>query len=327
MNSARRVVLMMAVVAVATGCPRRGQPPAPVETDWFANPRLLPKPAGRKLGEREVAWADDRFADFTAPVPMASAFGAGSAEEEFLAAADAGQAWAQTRLGIIYARTPDDVILWDKAVRLFQLAAAQGDAEALYELSGMATAGRGMEASDVMAFDYMRQAAELGLADAQYQLASMLKEGRGTVADASAALDWGRHAATQGHERAQFSLGCVLLESPEAAAKQEGLQWLNAAADGGSRQAALFLAAALARGEHDLAKDELRSEQLLKPLAEQDDAEAQFVIAWLYLFGEKFTARREEARTWLEKAAANGHPQAAGALASLPPARPTADAR
>ena len=279
----------------------------------------MPKPAGRKLGERDPAWADDRFADFTAPAPVGSAFGPGSAEEEFLAAADAGQAWAQTRLGIIYARAPDDVILWDKAVRLFQLAAAQGDAEALYELSGMAAAGRGVEASDVAAFDYMRSAAELGLADAQYQLASMFKEGRGTVADGAAALDWGRRAAAQGHERAQFSLGCVLVESPEAATKQEGLQWLNAAADGGSRQAALFLAAALARGEHELAKDELRSEQLLKPLAEKDDPEAQFVIAWLYMFGEKFPERRAEARTWLEKAAANGHDKAAGALASLPP--------
>lgn len=319
MNGAWRVVLMVAVLAVAPGCPRDGQPPVPPETDWFANPGLLPKPAGRSLGERDAAWADDRYADFTAPAPVGSALGAGSAMEEFIAAADAGQAWAQTRLGVIYARAPNDVILWDKAVRLFQLAAAQGEAEALYELSGMAAAGRGMVAADVTAFDYMRQAAELGLADAQYQLASMHKEGRGTVADEAAALDWGRRAAAQGHERAQFSLGCVLVESSDAATKQEGLRWLNAAVDGGSRQAALFLATALARGEYALTKDELRSEQLLKPLAEQDDAEAQFVMAWLYLFGEKFATQREEARTWLEKAATNGHPQAAGALASLPP--------
>lgn len=315
------LVAGLAVMAAGTGCPRRSAPP-PAETDWFHHPGLLPKPAGRMLGERDAAWSDERFADFTAPVPLRSALGGSSAEEEFIAAADAGQAWAQTRLGITYARAPDDTILWEKAVRLFELAAAQGEAEALYELSGMAAAGRGMVASDVTAFNYMQRAAGSGLADAQYQLASMLKEGRGTVPDQAAALDWGRRAAEQGHERAQFSLGCLLVESDDAATKQEGLRWLDTAADAGGRQATLFLATALARGEYALAKDEVRSEQLLKPLAEKEDAEAQFVIAWLYMFGEQFGAQRGDARLWLEKAAANGHPQAASALASLPPNDP-----
>ena len=311
------VVLGLAAAWGVTGCPRRSQPEPPVAEEWRDNPGLLPKPAGRVLGERTTIEEDARRTEFSRGA-AAPAVATGSAEEEFIAAADAGQAWAQTRLGIMYARSPDDVILWNKAIRLFELAAAQGDAEALCELSGMASAGRGMPASDVTAFDYMKRAAEAGMAEAQYRLASMFSEGRGTAPDPAAAIAWGRRAAQQGHTRAQFTLGCLLISSPEAATKQEALRWLDAATGAGERQASLFLATALARGEYDLPKDETRSEQLLRPLAEKNDAEAQFVIAWLYMFGEKFAARRDEARGWLEKAAANGHPQAAGALASLP---------
>jgi TPR repeat protein len=320
MQSMRRLAVLVSGLAVAlggTGCPRRDQPEPVAAEEWRDNPGLLPKPAGRVLGERTTIEEDARLAEFSQGA-AAPSLGTGSAEEEFIAAADAGQAWAQTRLGMIYARTPDDMILWDKAIRLFELAAAQGDAEALYELSGMAAAGRGMPASDVTAFDYMKRAAEAGMAEAQYRLASMFSEGRGTAPDAAAAIAWGRRAAEQGHTRAQFTLGCLLIGLPDAATKQEALKWLDAATGAGNRQASLFLATALARGEYDLPKDETRSEQLLRPLAEQDDPEAQFVIAWLYMFGEKFATRREEARGWLEKAAANGHPQAAGALASLP---------
>lgn len=318
MQRVAAVSVWLAVALGGTGCPRRAEPEKPpVAEEWQANPGLLPKPAGRVLGERTTIDEDARLAEFSQG-SAAPSMTAGSTEEEFIAAADAGQAWAQTRLGIMYARAPDDVILWDKAIRLFELAAAQGDAEALYELSEMASVGRGMPASDVTAFDYMKRAAEAGMAEAQYRLASKFSEGRGTVPDPAAAIEWGRRAAEQGHTRAQFTLGCLLISSPEAAKKQEALKWLDAATGAGERQATLFLATALARGEYDLPKDEMRSEQLLRPLAEKNDPEAQFVIAWLYMFGEKFAARRDEARGWLEKAATNGHPQAAGALASLP---------
>jgi TPR repeat protein len=303
---------------LAGGCPQRPEPPSLAER-WQSNPGLLPKPARRLLGERDGAWANNKFADFSRSGGL-PAMDTASTEEEFIAAADAGQAWAQTRLGIMYASAADDVISWGKAIQLFELAAAQGDAEALYELAGMAAAGRGMPASDVDAFLYMQRAAEAGLPEAQYQLAAMFREGRGAVQDKEAAVAWGRKAAEQGHDHARFSLGCLLVvDFPDPANKQEGVKWIAASAGSGNRQAALFLATALARGEYDLPKDEKRSEQLLLPLAEKGDAEAQFVVAWLYMFGETFTAQRGQVRGWLEKAAAAGHQQAAGVLASLPP--------
>jgi TPR repeat protein len=228
--------------------------------------------------------------------------------------------WAQTRLGVLYARAENDPERWQKAVRLLQLAAGQGDGEAQYELAGMAAAGRGMPASDVEAFGYMKEAAERGMADAQYQLASMYAGGRGTAVDKAAAAEWGRRAAAQNHIPAQFSLGCLLVESDDDAMKSEGVNWLKRAATAGSRKAAMFLAAALARGDFKVAKNEGEAELLIKPLADNGDAEAQFILAWLYMFGEKFADRRPLAREYLEMAAKAGHENAAAALKSLPAA-------
>lgn len=279
----------------------------------------MPKPAGRILGEKNAAWTDEKFANFASSAHGEALPASAGLEQQYIAAADEGQVWAQTRLGVLYARAENDPVRWEKAVRLLQLAAGQGDAEAQYELARMATTGRGMPASDVEAFQYMREAAARGLADAQFQLASMYAGGRGVAADKVAAAEWGRRAAVQNHTAAQFSLGCLLIESEGAAEKAEGVDWLKRAAGAGSRQAALFLAAAMARGEYRLTKDEIGAEALLKPLAEQGDNEAQFVMAWLYMFGDKFADRRNLARDYLEMAAKGGHEQAAAALKSLPP--------
>ena len=318
-TKALRTFIFVSLAALLAGCPRSPEQPTWPESE--RNPGLMPKPAGRVLWEREMVAPDEAVADSVASAQEATLTDPSILEAQYLAAADEGQVWAQTRLGVLYARAENDPERWQKAVRLLQLGAGQGDGEAQYELAGMAAAGRGMPASDVEAFGYMKEAAAGGMADAQYQLAAMYAGGRGTAADKKAAAEWGRRAAAQNHIPAQFSLGCLLVESDDAAQKAEGVNWLKRAAEAGSRQAALFLAAALARGEYQLAKDEVAAEALLKPLAEQGDHEAQFVIAWLYMFGENFADRRAAAREYLEKAAKGGHGQAAAALKSLPPAQ------
>jgi TPR repeat protein len=313
-----RALIFVFVVIFSAGCPRSPEQPPWPESE--RNPGLMPKPAGRILWEREIASADETVADSVTSAQGAALTDPSVLEAQYSAAADEGQVWAQTRLGVLYARAENDPERWQKAVRLLQLAAGQGDGEAQYELAGMAAAGRGMPASDVEAFGYMKEAAARGLADAQYQLASMYAGGRGTAVDKAAAAEWGRRAAAQNHIPAQFSLGCLLVESDDDAMKSEGVNWLKRAATAGSRKAAMFLAAALARGDFKVAKNEGEAELLIKPLADNGDAEAQFILAWLYMFGEKFADRRPLAREYLEMAAKAGHENAAAALKGLPAA-------
>jgi TPR repeat protein len=145
----------------------------------------------------------------------------------------------------------------------------------------------------------------------------MYSGGRGTSVDKAAAIEWGRRAAEQGHQPGQLLLGRLLLESSDQATSEEGAQWLDRAAAAGNSQAALVLSAALARGENNLTKDELRAEQLVKPLADKGDVDAQFILAWLYTFADKFADRRALARDYLQKAVDGGHPHAAKALEEL----------
>ena len=313
-----RTLIVISSSVLLAGCSRA--PEQPSWPDWKRNPGLMPRPALRILGDKGQAPPDEEFISFTRSALGEAPPESSSLEQQYMAAADEGQVWAQTRLGALYARAENDPPRWEKAVRLLQLAAEQGDGEAQYELANMAVAGRGMPASPVVAFQYMKEAATRGMAEAQYQLASMYAGAYGTAADKNAAVDWARRAAAQNHIAAQFSLGWSLVtESDGAATKAEGVTWLKRAAAAGNRDAAMFLAAALARAEHGVAKDEVGAEALLKPLAEKGDGEAQFVIGWLYMFGDKFADRRFLARDFLEMAAQGGNQQAADALKSLPP--------
>jgi TPR repeat protein len=235
-------------------------------------------------------------------------------EEVFFAPAMSGEAWAQTRLGVLYVRTAGDNGRLHEGVKLLESAAAQKDPEALYELAALATAGRGMAPSATAAFDYIWRAADLGMAEAQYELAAMYAEGRGTSPDAEAAVRWGRRAAEQGHKKAAFAVGLLLANSEDPAAQKEGVEWLNKLAAEGDTAAIAALAQAYVRGEWGLAKDEAKAEALLKPPAENGNAECQFLLASLYRFGTSYELQRDFATEWLQRAATAGHQRAAEIL-------------
>ena len=91
---------------------------------------------------------------------------------------------------------------------------------------------------------------------------------------------------------------------------------LEQAAQHGNKGARLALATAYARGYQGVSKDEKTAEKLLKPLAEDGDADAQFSLASLYQFGEDFPSQRVEAPLWLQRAADQGHTEAIRILKS-----------
>ena len=283
----------------------------PAQTD----PGLSTKPAGVTVSGERLA-PEKAPVDLSRPEPEAMDFFATEEEKEFLRAAADGQVWAQARLGIIYVNTPDDNARMELGRGMLEQAASQDSPDALFELAKMALAGRGMERSPSEAFDYMRRAAELGLPEAQYELASMYSDGRGTMTDPAAALQWAEEAASQSHPVAVVSIGRIKMQSPDPAARAEGLAMLERAMKEGNKGARLALAAAYARGEQGVSKDEEMAEQLLKPLAEEGDADAQFALASLYQFGEDYSSRRDEAQLWLKRAAGQGHGEAAKILDS-----------
>ena len=94
-----------------------------------------------------------------------------------------------------------------EALRLFRLAAEQGEADAQSWLGLMYSLGHGVTQSNVEACRWYRLAAEQGEPWAQYRLGTMYKEGYGVTQDDVEACRWYRLAAEQGEADAQSWLG------------------------------------------------------------------------------------------------------------------------
>ena len=93
----------------------------------------------------------------------------------------------------------DDV----EAVRLFQLAADQGNEVAQFWLGFAYRFGRGVAQDDVEAVRWFRLAADQGDEGAQYELGLAYATGRGVAEDDVEAYMWLNLAAAQGNDEAQ----------------------------------------------------------------------------------------------------------------------------
>ena len=121
--------------------------------------------------------------------------------------AAAGNAAAQTRLGLLYYHGQGVPESNAKALEWFQRAASQGLAEAQFHLGNMHAYGMAPTTSDDdpnwLAAQWYFQAARQGHAEAQYSLAVMFLTGSGVVQSVSEARKWMERAAAQGHADAK----------------------------------------------------------------------------------------------------------------------------
>jgi hypothetical protein len=196
------------------------------------------------------------------------------------------------------------------------------------------------------AYQELLALAEGGLSDAQFRLGRMYETAEGVVQNLGDAVHWYRRAAEQGHSGSQSRLGLIFFAEPPAAAgvmepgialeetpgadagggvlagslgapfehgfgvKQdlaEAAKWNRLAADAGEADAQARYGHQLAMGtgvEQDLAA----AERYFRSSAQQDFALGQAALGILLAGGYAGAqAREEEARSWLEQAAAKGN--------------------
>lgn len=118
--------------------------------------------------------------------------------EEWLQAAEKGDAFCQNNLGVLYKNggtgvPPDNV----EAAKWYRMAAEQGDATAQSNLGGMYAKGLGLPQDFVLAVKWYRQAAEQGHANAQFNLGYRYYTGEGLIQDYVQAHMWANLAAAQ----------------------------------------------------------------------------------------------------------------------------------
>ncbi len=98
---------------------------------------------------------------------------------------------------------------YERAVMLYERAAAGGNEFAMNNLGDMYYNGRGVQRSWDEAIKWYRQGAEKGNPDAQHALAIMVARGEGTRKNAPEAVKWYTAAANQGLTCSQNALGVI----------------------------------------------------------------------------------------------------------------------
>ncbi len=125
-----------------------------------------------------------------------------AAQRYYQLAAEQGNVEAMREAAILMRSGKDDV----RALALFKMAAEKGDVVATYYCGKMLCEGRGTARNAAEGIGYLQKAADRGYAAAQYELAEAYAHGTGIARDAAAALGWYRKAALGGNRAAWWQL-------------------------------------------------------------------------------------------------------------------------
>jgi len=117
--------------------------------------------------------------------------------------AEAGDADAQSKLGVLYASGVGMRMDKQEAARWYRKSAEQGNPVGQWNLAFMYVRGDGVEANYTEARELFRKSAENGFANAQYDLGMMLLQGMGGTQNREEAGKWFRTAAAQGYREAK----------------------------------------------------------------------------------------------------------------------------
>jgi TPR repeat protein len=199
----------------------------------------------------------------------------------FRQAADQGNAFAQTKVGMIYLNGLGIAPDYAQAMMWFRKAALQGNAEAQTNISKMYANGLGVARDYAQAMSWIRKAADQGYANAQVIVGSYFDDGRGVAQDYAQAMNWYRKAADQGNAAAEHLLGLMYMSG------------------------------------HGTAPDYARAMTWFRKAADQNYDEAQFAIGVLFLNGLGVARDDAQAMIWFRKAADQGNAAAKTKIAAL----------
>lgn len=206
-----------------------------------------------------------------------------------------------------------------QAVQWYQQAAAQGNAQAAWELYELYTAGKAAALDEKSAMDYLQIAVQQNVPQAQYELGNLYAQGKSVPQHNGQALYWYLQAAQKGSTAAQAKVGTWATQ--EAALFEEVNHFVQQqqAAQGGDGQAMLFLAQAYQAGQPLLADEALAVEWLKKAweTSNKTSAPAAFELYRAYDEGKGVEENKETAQEFLAQAAQLSYPPAQYQLGEL----------
>lgn len=179
--------------------------------------------------------------------------------------------------------------------------AKSGDTKAMVALAA-AYADSWEDGASEQAVAWYRKAADAGNADAMYKLYEAFNYGNlGLDADETLAEKWLKKAVDKGHAEALYTKGYNIVFDNE----DEGFKLIMRGAEAGSANGQLYLAQHFNNSWNESAYNPAKAFQWAKKAAEQNNAEAQYLLGTYYLKGIGTSPNKTEAVKWLKKAAEN----------------------
>ncbi len=251
------------------------------------------------------------------------------AERWYNKAAEAGHVPSMLALGRLYKKGgeigfPRNV---PAAVKWFGVAAKAGNPEGLYELGIIYELGDAIKQSDEKALQVYNLAAAMGLLNAQVKAALFYQYGRGTPRDFREAIRYFRMAIENAQkaepekgEKIVALLGQLYAQVAELQSDlNDKLKWHILAAENRSIDSQLFLADTYMgiKQESKNLQDVKEAIRWYKAAAEQENVYAMERLGYIYGNGLGIPRDYAEAYAWNLKAATKGSPDAAWNLGSF----------
>lgn len=256
--------------------------------------------------------------------------------------AETGDVVAELELAKAYSRGDGMGQNHAQAVRWFREAAEHGNAEAQDNLGVMYVAGEGVERDKAEGLKWYQKAARQGYAEAWFHLGTVYYNGDAVEISDSMAYAWFALAKQSGNQKAAEALTRLETELRPAQQAQglgeigklfddgvylpknpvEAARWWLEAAEKGNLDAKLVIASKYLTGE-GIAQDFGQARSWCNQALKEDKSDRTYEPRAAYCLGviedrglgvEK---NSKAAREWYERAASNGHGQAAKRLAQM----------
>lgn len=187
--------------------------------------------------------------------------------------------------------------------------AEAGDAEAQFKLGVLYEKGRGVKRDQAQAFYWYGKAAAQGCAKAQTNLGYCYESGQGTKRDLEEAFYWYHKAAERGEVYAQTYLGHYYENSRDARQERDqAAYWYGKAAKQGHAQAQFKLGYYYEKGI-GVQRDWAQAADWYRRAAEQGHTDAQNKLSECYYNGTGVEQDEKQAVYWYHKAAGLGDAQ------------------
>lgn len=169
----------------------------------------------------------------------AAAEAAGSGMNRLMAAANAGDPFAQFELADRYADGRGTTVDLAEAAAWYEKAANGGIAVAQYRIGSLYERGQGVSLNREIAKGWYEKAAEEGNVQAMHNLAVLVAEGVGAEPDIASATEWFIRAAESGVSDSQFNLGVIFARGlGRAQDLVQSYKWFALSANAGDSEAA-----------------------------------------------------------------------------------------